>query len=455
MRFAICWRWSRNRPVWLVGLALVLTALLASVALAQTDSTAARNLTAELLPGSGITLRWEAPAEDAASVSGYEILRRRPWLGEQSLLSFVADTGSADTSYTDLDATEAGQRYVYRVVALRGAERSATSNFARVDIPQPDDAAQPDDAPLPSQIDLAPSNLSALVAELGITLTWTAPAADPQTVTGYRLLRAVGVSPLTILVADTGSIANAYFDTSAVSPGETYRYQVLALRGQEASQGFLAAVVSFPDPLIISEQSSDPDLTAPSNLIARIVNGQIWLTWDAPTEDVSSITGYRIYRSNNSIQYHSMRNHSNSTATHHWGGYFPTAGATYYYKVAARRPGSISAASNASSIAQPLACAATDFNTTPVDVPVTALPIVVASTIDDYFVLYVKPDLDETREIPISVTLGTPDTTTLVDRLSDLPIAHYRVAKYPVASPADTDRDCIGDIIELADPGHV
>ena len=99
---------------------------------AQSDPTAAQNLRAEVLPGEGVALSWDAPAENAESITGYEILRRRPNRGENSLLSYVGDTESNATTYTDLDATEPEEQYVYRVVALRGSLSSGRSNFARV-----------------------------------------------------------------------------------------------------------------------------------------------------------------------------------------------------------------------------------------------------------------------------------------------------------------------------------
>ena len=56
-------------------------------------------------------------------MDGYEILRRRPWLGEDTLLILVADTGSSVTRYTDTTATES-TRYNYRVKAIRNGEKS-------------------------------------------------------------------------------------------------------------------------------------------------------------------------------------------------------------------------------------------------------------------------------------------------------------------------------------------
>ena len=92
-------------------------------------------------------------------------------------------------------------------------------------------------------------------------------------------------------------------------------------------------------------------------------------------------------------------------------------------------------------------------NPTPTAVAVTAVPIVVASTTADYFVLFVRPNLDADLKIPISVTLGEEDATTLTEQLSPLPKEHYLVEKFSVDDPADVDGDCISDIEELADLG--
>ena len=81
----------------------------------------------------GVALAWDAPAEDAASVTGYEVLRA---VGDGGLATLVADTGSAGTTYTDDTATEAGESYAYRVKALRGEEASQPSDRALAIIPK-------------------------------------------------------------------------------------------------------------------------------------------------------------------------------------------------------------------------------------------------------------------------------------------------------------------------------
>ena len=110
-------------------LAGAMAAFLVYPAYAQSsdEASAPSNLIAAITDG-GVILTWDAPAEDSASVTGYEILRRRPKEGEGALLVLVADTGSTATTYVDATANEPGVRYVYRVKALRGGVKSSRSN---------------------------------------------------------------------------------------------------------------------------------------------------------------------------------------------------------------------------------------------------------------------------------------------------------------------------------------
>ena len=89
----------------------------------------------------------------------------------------------------------------------------------------------------------------------------------------------------------------------------------------------------------------------------------------------------------------------------------------------------------------------------PTEVAVDAIPIVVSSTTDDYFVLYASFDVDgQTWEMPVAVVLGEAGTTTLAQNAEALTQARYRIEKYLVADPADVDGDCVDDITELKNP---
>ena len=86
----------------------------------------------------GVTLNWDAPAED--EVSGYEILRRRPNQGESELQAINRIFGA--TTYTDSTATSADV-YVYGVKALNNlGEISVLSNTVSIEVAADDLATE-------------------------------------------------------------------------------------------------------------------------------------------------------------------------------------------------------------------------------------------------------------------------------------------------------------------------
>ena len=99
-------------------------------------------------------------------------------------------------------------------------------------------------------------------------------------------------------------------------------------------------------------------------------------------------------------------------------------------------------------------CPGAGSGPSPRSIAVGSVPVVVESTVEKYYVLYVMHQLNgETAvEIPVSVTLGQAGTTTLTEQLSALPAERYRVDEFLIAEPGDLDGDCIDDITELGDP---
>ena len=112
-------------------------------AAAPTDPpTAPRNLTGVANADGTVTLSWDAPDDD--TVTGYQILRRKPREGEKTLLVHVNDTGSTATEYTDRDVTS-DVGHAYRVKAINAAGLSRWSNFVNVTPAQPADDPPPPD----------------------------------------------------------------------------------------------------------------------------------------------------------------------------------------------------------------------------------------------------------------------------------------------------------------------
>ena len=118
-------------------------------------------------------------------------------------------------------------------------------------------------------------------------MTWIAPSEDADSVTGYEVLRAVGDGEMTTLAADTGNTATAYTDATATDAGETYAYQVKAIRGEDRSQASGQAQVQLPH---------DPEDLRPTGLTVSLVDNRVTLSWVAPKEDADSVDGYEILR---------------------------------------------------------------------------------------------------------------------------------------------------------------
>ncbi len=187
--------------------------------------------------------------------------------------------------------------------------------------------------------------------------------------------------------------------------------------------------------------------SAPANLTAEADSCGVNLNWDAPTTNTDTVTGYRVLRATGTEAATTLVSDIASTDTA-YSDSTAERGATYTYSVRALRSETASEASNQAEVEVP-------STPMPTAVPVTAVPIVVTSTTDDYFVLYTKHEDQDAREweYAVAVTRGEAGTTTLSENIEALPKERYRVEKYAVANPADVDGDCIDDLTELDNLG--
>ena len=205
-----------------------------------------------------VSLSWTAPAEDAESVDGYEILRRRPMEGESALATLVADTESTATTYTDATANEAGVRYVYRVKALRGSEASLWSNFYAIDLPADYEAPQ-EDEPAAATTPGAPTLSTLMIVTSGsIILSWSEPADDGGSpVTGYRIEYSEDSGDTwQTLVEDTGTTETEYTH-GGLEPETTLHYRVSAINEHGAGPPSDAvSTTTLPAPEIALPQVS-------------------------------------------------------------------------------------------------------------------------------------------------------------------------------------------------------
>ena len=179
--------------------------------------------------------------------------------------AYVGETLTADTSGISDDDGLGNPDYGYQWIRydettdtdISGAADSTytlveddENNAIKVRVSFTDDAGNPEErtseatafvVPAPTVVeidpDLAPSNLTARGSDGSVALNWDAPTKDADAVTGYRILRGQDDGELAVLVADTESTDTTYTDTDVPGDLTAYRYQVKALRGEEASRG--------------------------------------------------------------------------------------------------------------------------------------------------------------------------------------------------------------------------
>jgi fibronectin type 3 domain-containing protein len=166
----------------------------------------------------------------------------------------------------------------------------------------------------------APENVNAVAGGTQIALSWTAPTSNGgSSVTGYKVYRGTA-SGSEVLLATVGNVL-AYTD-AAVTGGQTYYYKIAAVNsvgdGPQSSEAS-ATVPTVP--------------TAPTISSAVAGNGQVAITWTAPTSNGgSSVTGYKVYRgtaSGSEVLLATVGNvltYSDTSVTN---------GVTYFYKVSA------------------------------------------------------------------------------------------------------------------------
>ncbi len=251
----------------------------AVVALRETASPPGRptNLRGVANTDGTVTLRWEAPADD--SVRGYQILRRRPAEGEETLLVHVDDTGSAATEYTDVDVTP-GVLHAYRVKARNAAGPGQQSNFVNVTPTQPDEPSQ----------NSPPAGVPTIrgTAQVGETLT-----ADTSKITDADGLTTVSyeyqwLAEFSGLVTEISGATSSSYTLQAAEEGAAIRVRV-RFADDRGHPGTLTSAATDTVAAALEPPAQPGNPTASVN-----ADGTVSLSWEAPSDD--TVSGYRILR---------------------------------------------------------------------------------------------------------------------------------------------------------------
>ena len=289
-----------------------------------------------------VTLTWTASTD--STVTHYAVLRRNPAVDPSQTFHVIEpDTGNVN-SHTD-STVAASTKYIYRVKSVSPTGVSRWSGYSAVTTPaEPPSTATPEPTatatPAPDPADLAPTNLQAESAAQGVLLTWTAPAEDTGSITGYYVIRQpTGDTPGYAVIIFTESTGPTYTDSADLPKGGTYTYEVQAARGTSTSRKSNQASVEIKDP-------------APSNLTAEVQGNSVILTWNPPTMAPTSVTGYEILRATDGGDPATLTANSGSKDTAYTDS-TPVRGHTYTYRIKVLRDQEKSGASNEAKVEYP------------------------------------------------------------------------------------------------------
>lgn len=246
------------------------------------------DLTAESIT-SGVRLIWTAPTDDGgASVTGYRIEWNVFFWGSWSgWIDRVANTGTTATTYDNNLGTLPAY---YQVRAINSAGPGEHSNIVQFGIPLPG----------------VPTGLEATGGVGTITLTWTVPSnASMADVGGYRIERSPnGSSGWSLVEEVTGGTVNRYVHTG-LGRGQRVHYRVKAIGGAGESSWSNKA-----DATTATVPGAPTGLHLPTG-------SSLVLSWRAPADGGSPITGYKIESSPNGVNWSDVVADTKSTSTSH------------------------------------------------------------------------------------------------------------------------------------------
>lgn len=222
-----------------------------------------------------VGLSWDAPHDGGSPIIGYHIEKD----DGSGWTDAVADTQSDATSFTVTGLTN-GTTYTFRVSAINANTSAYLADGFTVM------ASSPSNAVTPVALPGAPTGLSATRGNEEVSLTWT--VVDSQVtgeeLVGHRIQQSTdnGAS-WSDAIADTASVAGAATVTGLTN-GTAYLFRVSGISAAGSGQYVTLATEVTP--------STTPD--APASVTAVAGNGEVTLSWDAPHDGGSVITGYRI-----------------------------------------------------------------------------------------------------------------------------------------------------------------
>ncbi len=297
--------------------------------------------------------------------SGAEVTVLGPDLGFQSSPLVTDDpNGTVGVTIAGYDGDNEGVVQHYEILGSNGALAVGTGSWPMF---HHDPALSGTSSVLPDVGNVDPTGLTAQSGNAQVPLSWAAPAGPGNPATGYNVYE--GTAPgheAGTPVNGTTPVEGTGYSVTGLNNGTKYYFEVTAINatGEGAPSNEASAVPAAPP-------------GAPTGLSATAGDGQVSLTWAAPSSDGGSVvTGYDVYLSTTPGTEGSPVGTATTATSASVTGL--TNGTTYYFEVTANNAagqGPTSAQASASP-----AVPATTTTTSPTPTSTTATSTTSTST---------------------------------------------------------------------------
>ena len=259
-------------------------------------------------------LSWTVPGDDGGSpITGYsfefkQLADSSSWTPLSSSAIQMTSTNTAKITYNFVDADSSS--YVFRIIAnnIAGGENPAEVNVLRP----------------PSEPTLNYIAVKTPGQQNDVEISWDAPSDESSSVTGYRIQIRGGLTGNWVnVVVNTNSASTTH--TYSTSTNGNYYFQVAAIN--VAGVGPFSTAVKATTPL--GKTTLDSVVAATPG-----ENDDVTLSWTAPSDEESSLTGYKIQkRSGSTGSWVDVVADTGSTETTYT--YQDNIDGDYYFQVAA------------------------------------------------------------------------------------------------------------------------
>jgi hypothetical protein len=258
-----------------LGVAALVAGLTSVAPAAQAASATVPDAPASLtaIPGNTtVLLAWAAPANGGSPITGYNLYEGTTPGGESA--TPVNDGTLASGTTLTVNGLTNAQTYYFTAKAVNGIGSSVASTEAWA-IPA---------ATMPA----SPTAVVATAGNASATVNWTAPSSvGGSAISRYTVTAADSTTPAKGGQTCTWSSGPLSCALSGLSNGDSYTFSVTATNSLGTSVASNASSAVVPAVTVPS---------APTALIATPGNTNVVLSWTAPANGGSTITGYNVYK---------------------------------------------------------------------------------------------------------------------------------------------------------------